>query len=81
MEVLETTRLKVIGSRTMHCGGCANTVEFVLRELSGVQQVDANHKTQEIALTYDPERVDLEQVRHELRQLDYQVEQIHSKSP
>ncbi|HEX6384953.1 MAG TPA: heavy-metal-associated domain-containing protein [Anaerolineae bacterium] len=76
MANIETTKMKVVGPRIMHCGGCANTVEFVLRELEGVHRVDANHRTQQIELAYDPEALDFARVRRELDQLDYQVERI-----
>jgi len=65
--------LQVIGQQTMHCGGCENTVKFALKQLPGVQQVEASHKTQLINLTFDAEALDLERVHEELDWIGYQV--------
>ncbi len=70
---VETKTLKVIGQQTMHCGGCENTVKFTLKQLPGIQDVQASHKTQLIDLSFDTEALDLEQVRQELDWIGYQV--------
>jgi len=70
---VETKTLKVIGQQTMHCGGCENTVKFTLKQLPGIQDVQASHKTQLINLSFDTEALDLEQVRQELDWIGYQV--------
>ena len=69
----ETKTFKVIGQQTMHCGGCESSVKFTLGQLSGVQKVEASHKTQLIKLTYDSEALDLDRVRQELDWIGYQV--------
>lgn len=69
----ETKTLKVTGEQTMHCGGCERTVKFALKQLPGVRQVEASHKTQLINLTFDSEALDLERVRQELDWIGYQV--------
>ena len=69
----QTKTLKVIGQQTMHCGGCENTVKFTLKQLPGVQEVEASHKTQLIKLSFDPQTTDLEQVQEELDWIGYQV--------
>jgi len=71
--ILQTKTLKVIGEQTMHCGGCEHTVKFALNQLPGVQQVEANHKTQHINLTYDPHLLNLEQVHQALDRLGYEI--------
>lgn len=68
--------LKVVGQQTMHCGGCEHTVKFTLTQLPGVRQVEANHKTQLIQLSYDPETLDLAQVQQELDWIGYQVADV-----
>lgn len=72
----ETTTLKVTGEQTMHCGGCERTVKFALKQLPGVRQVEASHKTQLINLTFDAEALDLERVRQELDWIGYQVAEM-----
>lgn len=70
---MNTISLTVIGEQTIHCGGCERTVKLALSQLLGVQQVEASHKTQQITLIVDPQRLNLEQIRQELDRLGYQV--------
>ncbi len=70
---MQTKILKVIGEQTMHCGGCEHTVKFTLKQLPGVQEVEASHKTQLIKLSIDRQITDLELVRQELDWIGYQV--------
>lgn len=70
---LESKTLKVVGARTMHCGGCESTVKFALKQLPGVHDVEASHKTQLIHLTFDRQALSLERVRQELDWLGYAV--------
>ena len=73
---VESKTLKVIGEQTMHCGGCENTVKFALKQLPSIQQVEANHKTQHIELTFDAQVLDLEQIYQELDWIGYQVAEV-----
>jgi len=76
MMAMESKTLKVIGEHTMHCGGCENTVKFALKQLPGVQQVEASHRTQLIHLTFDPQVLDPERVRQELEWVGYWVAEV-----
>ena len=69
----QTKTLKVIGEQTMHCGGCESSVKFTLKQMPGVQDIKASHKTQLIKLTLDPQRADLERIQQELGWIGYQV--------
>lgn len=71
-----TKTLKVTGKQTMHCGGCENTVKFTLKQVSGVQAIEASHKTQLIKLTFDPQHTNLERIQQELDWMGYQVAEI-----
>ena len=73
---IETKTLKVTGEQMMHCNGCENTVKFTLKKLSGVQEVEANHQTQLIKLTFDPQVLDLEKMHQELDWIGYQVAEV-----
>lgn len=68
--------LKVVGEQSMHCGGCENTVKFALKQLPGVQTVEASHKTQLIQLSFAPQVVDLKRVQQELDWIGYQVTEV-----
>lgn len=66
--------LKVVGNNTMHCGGCENSVKFMLSNLAGVEQVEADHHTQIVRVAYDEDRVDQTHLMQELAHLGYQSE-------
>lgn len=70
---IETKALTVIGEQTMHCGGCENTVKFALKQLPGIQRVEASYRTQRIELTFDPQVLDIARVKEELDWIGYQV--------
>jgi copper chaperone CopZ len=72
----ETKIFRVVGQQKMHCGGCENTVQFTLRQVPGVQQVEASHKTQLIKLRFDSQNVDLERIQQELDWIGYQVAEV-----
>lgn len=72
---------KITGNNTMHCGGCESTVKFALKQLAGVEVVEASHKTQQIELTFDPQFLALESISQELDWIGYQVEEVdHAES-
>lgn len=62
-----------MGEQTMCCGSCERTVKLALSQLPGVHQVEASHNTQQITLTFDPQRLTLERIDQELTRLGYQV--------
>lgn len=76
MATLKSLHLKVAGDRTIHCGGCENTIKLALRDLTGVQKVDASFKTQKIDVLYNPEALNRDQIESELEGLGYQVEEV-----
>jgi len=73
---VETITLKVVGQQKMHCGGCENTVQFTLKQVPGVQQVEASHKTQLIKLIFDRQNAGLEQIQQELDLIGYQATEV-----
>ena len=70
---IESKTLKVIGERTMHCGGCERTVEFALKQLPGVRRVKASCRTQRVDLTFDSQALNLERVCQKLDWIGYQA--------
>lgn len=75
---MNTLTLKITGRNTMHCSGCENTVQYMLSDLAAVEAVDANHRTQEVVVTYDAEQMSKEQMSEkavtELADLGYQAQ-------
>jgi len=70
---MKNVELKVVGTNTMHCGGCENSVKFVLSDLAGVEQVEADHRTQLVRVAYDEGQVDQARLVEELAILGYQA--------
>lgn len=69
----QTKTFRVTGEQTMHCGGCESSVKFTLKQMPGVLDVEASHKTQLIKLTFDPQSTDLERIQQELGWVGYEV--------
>lgn len=53
------------------CGHCVATVNQAVGELDGVQQVEASEKSKQVLVTFDPQRVSLEQIRATLDDAGY----------
>ncbi len=70
----QNVKLKVIGERTIHCGGCENTVQTTLSRLPGVAQVKADRDSQLIEFQFAPGESELDQVKSELEMIGYEVE-------
>ena len=51
----------------MHCGGCENSVRTALQLTEGVIKATADHRTDEVKLRFDPERISEEQIRERIR--------------
>lgn len=74
--MISTKAFKIIGDNSMRCGGCESTVKFALKQLAGVKAVEANHKTQQITLTFDAQLLTPDRVSQELDWIGYQVEEV-----
>jgi copper chaperone CopZ len=75
---INTINLKVVGERTMHCDGCANTVKLALKRLPGVLQVDASHETQVVDVTLNAGQSDATAIKDTLAQLGYEAAEVES---
>ena len=61
------TRVEVVEVRGMHCGGCERTVSRAVGALPGVERADADLVAEEVAVTFDPGRVGLDEIRAAVR--------------
>lgn len=64
----------VVGKDRLHCEGCEERVDRALKRLSGVREVEADHKTQRIEVVYDQDQVSSKQIEEKLDLLGYEVE-------
>jgi copper chaperone CopZ len=67
-----TTRatLKVSG---MTCTGCENAVKRVLKQLNGVEDVDASHKEGTVEVTYDGDKTSVDAFKQKIEAIGYHV--------
>ncbi len=65
--------LKITGDRTMHCPGCSSSVEFSLKMLPGVGQVNADVESQVIEVELISDETGIEQVMASLDMIGYET--------
>ena len=68
--------LKIVGENQLDCGMCENTLRFALKQLPGVQQVQASCNTQLIKVVFDAELISLNHIQQELVEIGYEVAEI-----
>lgn len=42
----------------IHCGGCEQMIRTLVGDVAGVEQVDPDHRTNQVVVTYDESQVD-----------------------
>ncbi|MBZ0104162.1 MAG: copper ion binding protein [Sulfuricella denitrificans] len=57
----------------MTCMGCVRSVKNVLEPISGVSGVEITLDNGEVAITYDPARVETDQFRNAINDAGYEV--------
>jgi copper chaperone CopZ len=65
--VTVATQTAVVPVRGMHCGGCERTVSRAVEAIPGVSGAQADFVAEEVAVTYDAGRTDLEAIRAVVR--------------
>jgi copper chaperone len=55
----------------IHCEGCVQTVTAAVRQLPGVEKVEASAVTKRVLVEFDPRRVDEARIREALRAAGY----------
>ena len=55
----------------MHCTSCAANIDLTLEDLPGVIDADTNYATSTLVLSYDPEKLDPNQVINAIKELGY----------
>lgn len=76
----EAKLLRIVGENQLDCGMCENSLRFALKQLPGIQQVQASCSTQLIKVVFDLELISLSDIQQELAELGYEVAEIHSKN-
>ncbi len=68
--------MKIVGERTMHCGGCEGNVKFTLSQIPGVNEVIADRNTQMVEISLASDDVNPEAMKAALSEIGYQAEVI-----
>jgi copper chaperone CopZ len=58
---------------SISCGHCVRTIRAALGELAGVQQVDVNIDTKQVAVIYEPAAVSETEMKATLAEANYPV--------
>lgn len=64
--------------KNIRCQSCVNLIEKTLKNLSGIEDVKINLATEEIFLTYDEEKINLEDIKKKIESLGYGIEESSS---
>jgi copper chaperone CopZ len=50
----------------IHCGGCEQMIRTLVGDVTGVEQVDPDHRTNQVVVTYNESQVDDTAIREAL---------------
>ncbi len=76
--MINTLRFTVVGDIKMNCSGCEGRVLLALKRLPGVKSIEADSKTQHIAVTADSDQISSDQVQAAISKLGYDIRQQSS---
>ena len=68
--------LKIVGERTMNCGGCEGNVKFALSQIPGVGEVNPDRNTQMVEVSLSSDDVNPDTMKAALTEIGYQAEII-----
>jgi copper chaperone len=72
-EVVALAAEKTFAVHGMDCSGCENRLKTVLGRTEGVIKASADHKTGQVSVRFDEQRVDEHDVRERIRAAGYEV--------
>lgn len=64
----------------MHCASCAVTIEKNLANLQGVDKVSVNFAAEKASLQYDTDKIDINKIINEVKNLGYEAKEIEEVS-
>jgi Cu+-exporting ATPase len=64
---------KILPILGMDCPACALTIEKKLRKLEGVKEAKVNYMTQNVAVTYDPNKINISRIEKAIEDLGYRI--------
>ncbi len=67
------TMKKTLAVKGMHCASCASVISRKIKQLPGVEACTVNVASEKASLVYDPSRVSIEHMNHEIGKLGYSL--------
>ena len=71
--------LVVTPTPEMHCQSCENKIKSNMRFEKGVKKVETSLERQEVAITYDPAKNDVEGLRAAMKKIGYDTKVVSDK--
>jgi copper chaperone len=71
--MLKSVTFEVVGEQQLHCEGCEQRVERLLKSLQGVAQVRAQARNQRIKVQFDTAALEPTAIAEHLREAGYQT--------
>jgi copper chaperone CopZ len=63
----------------MHCESCENKIKKNMRFEKGVKKVETNIEKQEVTITYDPEKNNVEGLQKGMKKIGYDTKVVSDK--
>ncbi len=71
--MLKSVTFEIVGEQQLHCEGCEQRVEKLLKGLQGVAQVRAQARNQHIKVLFDEETLEPAAIAERLTEAGYQT--------
>ena len=68
--------LVVTPTPEMHCESCETKIKSNMRFEKGVKKVETNLKTQEVSITYDPKKNNVEGLQQAMKKIGYDTKVV-----
>jgi periplasmic mercuric ion binding protein len=65
---------------TVECPMCKKNVEKNLSKLKGIRKVNADYKTQEITVVYNPRRISLDEIKKAISDMGYDADEVKANN-
>lgn len=65
---------KVLTAADMSCGHCKKTIESAVKELEGIEKINADPETKKVTVEFDESSITIEDIRHAIEDAGYDAE-------
>ena len=70
---MESIKNRTLLVEKMVCEGCEEKIKKEISNLSGVLEVEANHKTEKVKVKYDILKINLKSIEYKLKKIGYNL--------